>query len=246
MASWSRNKVDASNLNSGNEYSANDQVAREELNAMVNAGLYAQDFAERLADTPDTSDAGTVGTPTVTIVDNIVGGKTYKKFKFSNLKGERGGTGALYPTTGQNTDGSMTQKAISDELSDIVEDISATSLKLLWTGNLGTNNATITLSENVTNYDMLLICGDAWSSTGFTFLVGTTKLQPAYTNNYTSATFNSAATGYGMRDTTTFYVGIQVNNSNNQITYYTGYDNTASNNQGYLRRIYGVKIRRES
>lgn len=93
MASWSRNKVDSSTINGGNEYERGDRVSRQNLNAMVNAGLYAQDFAEHIADTPDTTDAGNVGTPSVSFVDNIVGGKTYKKFKFENLKGATGATG---------------------------------------------------------------------------------------------------------------------------------------------------------
>lgn len=93
MAEWSREKVDPSDLNNGNEWEQGDRVARQELNAMVNAGLYTQDFAEHLADTPDTSDAGSIGTPSVTLIDNVVNGITYKKFKFSNLKGEKGDKG---------------------------------------------------------------------------------------------------------------------------------------------------------
>ena len=94
MASWSRDKVDSSNINGGNEYTKGSRVSRQHLNAMVNSGLYSQDFAEHLADTPDTTNAGNVGTPSVSFVDNIVGGKTYKKFKFENLKGATGATGA--------------------------------------------------------------------------------------------------------------------------------------------------------
>lgn len=93
MAEWSRSKVNSSDLNNGNEWEQGDRVARQELNAMVNAGLYTQDFAEHLADTPDTSDAGSIGTPSVTLIDNVVNGITYKKFKFSNLKGEKGDKG---------------------------------------------------------------------------------------------------------------------------------------------------------
>lgn len=90
---WSRNKVDSNNINNGNEYELGDRVSRQNLNAMVNSGLYSQDFAEHLADTPDTSQAGQVGTPSVSLIDNVVGGKTYKKFKFDNLKGNQGETG---------------------------------------------------------------------------------------------------------------------------------------------------------
>lgn len=93
MAEWSRNKVDSTQLNNGNEFDNNSDLALDEINAVVNSGLYSQDFAEHLADTPDTSEAGNIGTPTVSLVDNIVGNKTFKKFKFSNLKGTKGDKG---------------------------------------------------------------------------------------------------------------------------------------------------------
>ena len=93
MAKWSREKIDPSDLNNGNEWNKESRIALQELNAMVNAGLYAQDFAEHLADTPDTSEANNVGTPSVKLVDNVSNGIVYKKFKFSNLKGEKGDKG---------------------------------------------------------------------------------------------------------------------------------------------------------
>ena len=93
MAKWSREKVNSENINGGNQYEKKDRVTLEQLNAMVNSGLYSQDFAEHLADAPDISQANTVGSAKVEVVDNIVGGKTYKKFKFSNLKGEKGDKG---------------------------------------------------------------------------------------------------------------------------------------------------------
>lgn len=95
MAKWNREKVDSSDLNNGNEWEQGDRVARQELNAIINAGLYAQDFAEHLADTPDTSEANNVGIPTVDFVDNpnATTGKPYKRFKFSNLKGNKGDKG---------------------------------------------------------------------------------------------------------------------------------------------------------
>ena len=95
MAEWNREKVDSSDLNNGNEWEQGDRVARQELNAIINAGLYAQDFAEHLADTPDTSEANNVGIPTVDFVDNpnATTGKPYKRFKFSNLKGNKGDKG---------------------------------------------------------------------------------------------------------------------------------------------------------
>ena len=95
MAQWSRKKVNSENLNKNNEYTRDSQFAIESLNAVVNSGLYSQDFVEHLADTPDVSEAGNVGTPTVTLVTNpnATGDKPYKRFKFSNLKGEKGEKG---------------------------------------------------------------------------------------------------------------------------------------------------------
>lgn len=90
MANWSKEKVSMWRLNGGQEWTTDDQVAVEELNAMVNAGLYAQDFAEALADEPDISEIGNTGTPAVYLIDNVKDGKTYKKFKFVNLKGAVG------------------------------------------------------------------------------------------------------------------------------------------------------------
>ncbi len=93
MAEWSRNKVDSTQLNNGNEFDNNSDFTLDEMNAIVNGGLYSQDFAEHLADAPDISEANNTGTVTIAFVDNIVNGKTYKKFKFSNLKGQKGDTG---------------------------------------------------------------------------------------------------------------------------------------------------------
>ena len=97
MANWSRDKVESLNLNGGQEWTTDDQVAVEELNAMVNGGLYAQDFAEALADEPDISEIGNTGTPAVYLIDNVKDGKTYKKFKFVNLKGDQGIQGERGP-----------------------------------------------------------------------------------------------------------------------------------------------------
>ena len=95
MAEWSKNKINSSQLNNGNEWTKNDQVAIEELNAMVNAGLYAQDFAEKLVTNIDTQEVANVGTPSVTLIDGdgATPNKPYKKFKFANLKGDKGEKG---------------------------------------------------------------------------------------------------------------------------------------------------------
>lgn len=93
MAKWTRDRVDSESLNNGNEFSIDSQVALEELNAIINAGLYSQDFVENLTEGVDISDANNVGIPTVSFVDYIKNGKTFKKFKFSNIKGQPGPQG---------------------------------------------------------------------------------------------------------------------------------------------------------
>ena len=93
MANLEPKKIDLSTINNGKEYENGDGTTPETFNAPIEASAYAQDFAEHLADTPDTSKANVVGTPNVELIDNVVGGKTYKKFKFSNLKGEKGDKG---------------------------------------------------------------------------------------------------------------------------------------------------------
>lgn len=124
---WSRKKVNSETLNNGNEYTKNNQFPIEALNGIVNSGLYSQDFVEHLADTPDVSEAGNVGTPTVTLVDNpnATTDKPYKRFKFANLKGakgdkgdkgDRGDSGEIYQSTGTSTTGAMSQNATTEEL----------------------------------------------------------------------------------------------------------------------------------
>ena len=118
MANWSRNKVDSSNLNKGKEWSLDDQVAIEELNAMINSGLYAQDFAEKLVENIDISEINNVGIPNVILIDGdgATTNRPYKKFKFINFKGEKGeaGVGAtVVQTTGESTDNVMSQNAVT-------------------------------------------------------------------------------------------------------------------------------------
>lgn len=95
MANWSKNKVLPEDINGNNEFTRNDNLAIDELNAMVNNSFYAVDFAEAMADSPDISEIDGDGTPSVEIIDNVKNGKTYKKFKFKNLKGEKSTTGTL-------------------------------------------------------------------------------------------------------------------------------------------------------
>lgn len=155
MAEWSRNKVNSSDLNNGNEFNSNDRVARQELNAIVNAGLYAQDFAEHLADTPDTSEINNVGTPSVTFIDNpsATTGKPYKRFKLANLKGEQG-VGVTNISSGTaTTSGEMTTTPVTFTLSNnSTQTINVYAQK----GEAGQNGTTINVNnipQSSVNFD---------------------------------------------------------------------------------------------
>lgn len=89
MAEWSKNRVDSDLINGGQQFTPDDNLTVSELNAIVNNSFYAVDFVEAMADTPDISEIGGTGTPSVSLINN---GK-FKKFKFSNLRGERGEKG---------------------------------------------------------------------------------------------------------------------------------------------------------
>ena len=90
MANWSKNKTLPANVNNGNEFLPTDGVYSGDMNAAFNNAFYAVDYATALADTPDTSEVGNVGTPSVSLIDNVKDGKAYKKFKFVDFKGEKG------------------------------------------------------------------------------------------------------------------------------------------------------------
>lgn len=119
---WSRKKVDSQLLNNNNEYTKDSQLSNEALNGIVNSGLYSQDFVEHLADTPDVSEAGNVGTPTVTLVDNpnATTDKPYKRFKFSNLKGEKGDKGDKGDTGDSYVLTSSDKSEIAEETAELV------------------------------------------------------------------------------------------------------------------------------
>lgn len=74
---------------------------KEYLDFKFSLPIDMTDFIQQvnhLVDAPDNSEANNVGTANVSFVDNIVDGVTYKKFKFSNLKGDKGDTGENYLT----------------------------------------------------------------------------------------------------------------------------------------------------
>lgn len=157
MGTWSKNKVNPSNLNNGNEYANGDNLSVEALNGIVNSGLYSQDFVEHLADTPDVSEAMNVGTPSVELVNNVVGGKIYKKFKFKNLR-YAAANAPVVQSTGQSTTNVMSQKATTDALNDAIEAAQSNQKELLYAGGEtfnGTN--TLHLLKPLYPYDIVQI-----------------------------------------------------------------------------------------
>ena len=87
MASLTPQKIVLSNINGGQQFANGDIVTPEAINSPIQASAYAQALA---TNQPDVSQAGNVGTPSVSIVTASDG---TPRFKFSNLKGATGASG---------------------------------------------------------------------------------------------------------------------------------------------------------
>lgn len=120
MAEWSKNKVESSAINGGKEFTTDDVLAVNELNATVNNSFYAVDFVEAMADAPDVSEIDGTGTPSVSLVSNIKNGKVFKKFKFSNLRGEKGDKGDKGETGDSYVLTNLDKTEIAEETAELV------------------------------------------------------------------------------------------------------------------------------
>lgn len=118
--------ADTALRNSQNAISTANTASTNANNAVQTANK-TETFVNHLVDIPDTTDADNVGTPNVEFVNNVVDGVTYKKFKFSNLKGEQGvkgdtgndGVGIENITTGvAESDNQVTITPINIELTN--------------------------------------------------------------------------------------------------------------------------------
>lgn len=129
MAEFEKKKHAQDEFNNGNKYVANDGVQPATINNLVENSLYTEAFAESLASTPDTTNVAQVGIPSVELVDNPSAGITgAKKFKFSNLKGEKGhsyfraatslATTATSVSSSSIAWGTSTEALISDSIVD--------------------------------------------------------------------------------------------------------------------------------
>ena len=85
MASLTPKKIDLSKINNGQKYEVGDGISPDAINAPIEASAYAMEQAEAFTQNPDISDISGEGTPSVTMVDTILNGRTYKKFKLSNF-----------------------------------------------------------------------------------------------------------------------------------------------------------------
>lgn len=91
MTNFTPTKKQVSDFNNGIKYvNKVDTPSADDFNNVIESQLYSQNFAESIADTPDTSEASQVGVPSVTLINNIKNGVAYKKFKFANMKGDSG------------------------------------------------------------------------------------------------------------------------------------------------------------
>lgn len=86
MATWNPTEIDLTKINDNNRYENGDGVSAESVDAAIEASAYAQEFAKALTNPPNLTDVANIGTPDVSFEDY----GNYKRFKFSNLKGETG------------------------------------------------------------------------------------------------------------------------------------------------------------
>lgn len=104
MANFTPTKKQVSDFNNGIKYvNKVDTPSADDFNNVIESQLYSQNFAESIADTPDTSEASQVGVPSVTLINNIKNGVVYKKFKFANMKGDPGGVAPVENSQSNNT-----------------------------------------------------------------------------------------------------------------------------------------------
>lgn len=76
---------DAQQINGGYQYTTSSQLSVQALNAIIESGLFAQNFVENLK----AEVTNTTGTPSVTIIQQS-SNENYAILRFSGLKGEQG------------------------------------------------------------------------------------------------------------------------------------------------------------
>ena len=120
MAKFTPQKIDLATINEGNRYGF-DGIHPDAINRPIEASAYAQEIAESVKglalNQPDSSQADTVGTPTV----EISGTGENAKFVFKSLKGKQGLTGpsgVASGTVNSNSEGTSdtdgyTQQAVN-------------------------------------------------------------------------------------------------------------------------------------
>lgn len=203
---WTKKKVNSDSLNNGNEWTKDDQVAVEELNSMVNGGLFVQDFVEKLVTNIDTSEIGNVGTPSVELIagDGATEDKPYLKFKFKNFKGESGAPGGTAPvvqTTGTSESAVMSQKAVTDKLAnvehvDVIYDKTG-GAPLDWGYAGGLQSGTYVTGKDFSKYKYLKLYVYISGAAGVYFIDLTTKQIENYVAmNIFNYAYESSSTNY--------------------------------------------------
>ena len=89
MAEWTKNKVNASDVNSGNQFNAGDGVRNTDINKIFESGLYSQDVVENIGiGTVTTGSSGSSASASVTY--NASG---YPRLNLTLPKGDKGDKG---------------------------------------------------------------------------------------------------------------------------------------------------------
>ena len=109
MASFEAKKLDKSKINGGKKYENGQALSADTINDVIGSGLYVQGLA---TNAPNLSNVSNVGTPKVSIEETADGAR----FKFENLKGEKGqdGKDGLSLPTGGKANEFLKKKSDAD------------------------------------------------------------------------------------------------------------------------------------
>ena len=192
-AQQAKTAADEANVNSNNAVTTANEAFSTATNAAsdameaTNTTSEFQDFVNHLVDTPDTTEADNVGTPSVEFINNVINGVTYKKFKFSNLKGAQGVKG----DTGENASITSVTASVDSNVGTPSVDVSMGGTEQARTFNFAFHNLKGETGE-VKNATVVNVGGQPQSTLNFDSDPQTqiNTINTTITNNYN--TLNSA------------------------------------------------------
>lgn len=129
MAKWNKGKADPSKINGGNQFTSDDILAVDELNAMVNNSFYAVDFAEANTLSIGSVSSGETASATITgIAPNKVLNLVLPKGDKGD-KGDVGDAGNLDTTLSVTSSNGVQNKVITEKINEIEARLSSLGFK---------------------------------------------------------------------------------------------------------------------